>query len=200
MRSLLSVAAVAAVLSASPALADTPFTGKTGALTYAVDSGRSQFKFLSTAPMERIPGTADGISGEIKVADAANPGSTSGRIVVPVAKMRTGNDMRDKHLQSAEWLNAAAHPNITFDIESVRITKVDGAKASGTARGRFTVNGKGVAKEVPIELTVAASSIKVNAVFKVSLKDHDVKGKEGTVGSKVGETIDVDATLYALAR
>lgn len=202
MRTLMTALVLLTSAIAVPALADTPFTGKTGALTFAVDSGKSQLTFISDAPMERIKGTAEGISGEFKVADATAPGGVTGKILVPVAKMKTGNDMRDGHLQSAEWLNAAANPNITFEIEKADITKVDGSRATGRAHGKFTLNGKSVAKDMTIELAYAAdrNALKVTAKFKVSLKDHAVAGKAGAVGSKVGETIDVEATLYSAGK
>ncbi len=199
MRTLIATFSLVLAALAVPAFADTPFTGKTGALTFTVDSGKSQIKFLSEAPAEKIPGTADGAGGEFKVADATAPGGTSGKIIIPVARMKTGNDMRDKHLQSAEWLNAAANPNITFDIERVEITKVDGNRASGKAHGKFTLNGKSVAKDMTIDIAYAAdkNALKITSRFKVSLRDHDIKGKAGIVGAKVGEVIEVDATLYA---
>ena len=202
MRSILCFVSLLAVAAAAPAHADTPFTGKTGALSFTVDSAKSQIKFLSDAPMEKIPGTADGATGEFKVADAAAPGGTSGKINVPVARMKTGNDMRDKHLQSPDWLNAAANPNISFEIDRVEIAKVEGSRATGKAHGKFTLNGKTVAKDMAIEIAFAAdkNALKITSRFKVSLKDHDVKGKAGTVGSKVGEVIEVDATLYAAGK
>lgn len=195
----LFVALTATALFAVPAWANTPFAGKSGALTFSIDSGKSQIKFLSDAPAEKIPGTAEGASGEIKVADAANPGSTTGKVSVPVDKMKTGNDLRDKHLKGPEWLNAGANPTISFAIDKVEITKVDGNRASGKAHGTFTLNGKSVAKVVNVEIAYAAdkNALKVTGKFKVSLKDHAVAGKAGVVGSKVGETIDIDMTLYA---
>jgi len=36
----------------------------------------------------------------------------------------------------------------------------------------------------------------VQTSFKVALKDFNVKGTAGIVGSKVGEAIDIDANFY----
>lgn len=194
------VATAAALLSlAAPALASTPFAGKTGPLKFSIDSAKTQFKFLSDAPMEKVPGTADGVTGEITVADAANPASTQGKITVPVARMKTGNDMRDKHLAGAEWLNASANPTISFEISKFELGKVEGNRASGKASGRFTLNGKAVDKTVPVDVAYAAdkNALKVTTKFKVSLKDHGVKGKGDIIGTKVSAEVDVDCTLYA---
>ena len=196
-------ATVAAFLAvAAPALANSPFAGKTGALSFSVDSAKTQFKFLSDAPMEKVPGTADGVTGEISVADAANPASTSAKITVAVARMKTGNDMRDKHMQGAEWLNAAANPTISFEISKFEIGKVEGNRASGKAVGRFTMNGKAIDKSIPVDIAYAAdkNALKVTTKFKVSLKDHGVKGKGDIIGTKISPEVEVDCTLYAAGK
>ncbi len=207
IRKLFSTLAVASLtcVGASAAYADDLFAGKTGALNFTVDGGQTQFKFISDMPAERIQGTAKGVSGSFAVADATKPDTTTGKIDVPVAKMETGNPMRDGHLQSEEWLNAKANPNVSFAIDKVdgvRDVKADGGKstAAATAHGTFTLNGVGKRMSMPIQITYKDGKLKVAAKFKVSLKDYSIKGKAGVVGAKVGETIDVDCTLYANAR
>lgn len=200
---VVSVSAIAAFAVAIPAFADTPFTGKTGALTFASNAAESKVTFLSDAPMEKIKGTADGTAtGEVKLADATNLATASGKFSVPVAKMQTGNAMRDKHLASPDWLNAGANPNITFEFSKVDVVSVSGNKAKAKAHGRFTLNGKAVDKEITVEIAYAADKnmIKVTSSFKVALKDHDVKGSAGAVGSKVGASIDVDVSVICNGR
>lgn len=200
-RTLFAAFATVAAL-ATPALADTPFAGKTGKLEFAVDSGKSQFKWVSDAPAEKIFGTADGISGTITVGDAAAPETTKGSIKVPVARMKTGNPIRDGHLQGPEWLNSKTNPDISFDIEKVEGLKTTGNRATGTAHGTFKLNGVAKAVAVPVEIAYAAdkNALKVTTKFKVSLDDYKIKGKSGLVGNKVGKVIDVDCTLYASGR
>ncbi|MBM4344786.1 MAG: YceI family protein [Deltaproteobacteria bacterium] len=203
MRSFfLSVLSIAA-LAAWPAHADTPFTGKTGALKFASNAADSKVSFFSDAPMEKIKGRADGTAtGEVNVPDATNLATASGRFSVPVAKIETGNGMRDKHLQGPDWLNASANPNITFEFSKVDIAKVEGNRAKGRAHGKFSVNGKAVDKDIAVDIAYAPDKnmIKVTASFKVALADHAVKGSAGTVGSKVGASIDVDVTVICAAR
>lgn len=203
MRLTVIAATAAALVSlAAPAWADSPFAGKSGALKFSVDSAKTQFKFLSDAPMEKVPGTAEGVTGEISVADATNPASTTAKISVAVARMKTGNDMRDKHMQGAEWLNAATNPTISFEISAFELGKVEGNRASGKAVGRFTLNGKAVDKSVPVEIAYAPdkNALKVTTKFKVSLKDHGVKGKGDIIGTKISPEVDVDCTLYAAGK
>ncbi len=42
----------------------------------------------------------------------------------------------------------------------------------------------------------AGDLVMINANFSVALKDYNVKGKGGIVGSKVGETIQLEAALF----
>lgn len=178
------------------------FHGKSGKLDFAIDSGKSQFKWVSDAPAEKIFGTADGVSGTFSVGDAANPASTTGTIKVPVARMKTGNPIRDGHLQGSDWLNSKANPDIVFELQRVDGFKATGARGSGTAHGNFTLNGVSKAITVPIDVAYSAEKnlLKVTTRFKISLDDYKIKGKSGIVGNKVGKVIDVECTLYAAGR
>lgn len=186
----------------SLALADSPFTGKAGTLTFAVDRSRSTCKFLSDAPAEKISGTAKSVSGEFIIADAANPAGTTGKISVPVANMETGNGIRDSHLRGPDWLNGGNFPNLTYAIQNVSGLAVTGNRASGKANGSFGMNGKTKDIIAGIDLAYAADKnlLKVTSKFSVSLKDFAIKGKAGVVGNKVGETIAVECTIYASAK
>lgn len=202
MRKLVFTAISLGAFAAAPALADTPFTGKTGALKFSSTAADSKVSFLSDAPMEKIKGRADGTAtGEINVPDATNLANASGRFSVPVAKIETGNGMRDKHLQGPDWLNASANPNITFEFSKIEVSKVDGNRAKARAHGKFSVNGKAVDKDIAVDIAYAPDKnmVKVTANFKVGLADHGVKGSAGTVGSKVGATIDVEVTVICAA-
>jgi polyisoprenoid-binding protein YceI len=201
-RFLVSLTATFATISALPAFADSPFVGKTGALTFEVDSAKSQFSFNADTAAEKVGGIAKGITGSFVIANAAAPEGTTGTITVPVAKMESGNAMRDEHMRKPEWLNAAAHPNITFAIANVSDLKVTGNKANGKAHGKFTLNG--VTKDVvaPIDLVYSAekNAVKVTTDLKVSLLEYGIKGSAGTVGDKVSATIAVKCTLFGTAK
>ena len=201
-RLIIALATTIASLTALPAFADSPFTGKTGALKFEVDGSKSQFAFNADTAAEKVGGVAKGISGTISVGDATNPASTTGTITVPVAKMETGNAMRDEHMHSKEWLNAAGHPTITFAIESVSDLKVNGAAATGKAHGKFTLNGitKTIATPIEIKYSAEKNMVKVTTDLKVPLLDHGVKGSGGAVGDKVNAIVTVKCTLFAAAK
>ncbi len=159
---------------------------------------KGQFKFTSNAPKEDIFGTADG-SAQLTV-DLNDLTTLKGTITVPVASMKTGNEVRDEHMQSPDWLDAKGHPNITFEVISVTAspaTEKDGFKESTLqVKGKFTLRG------VTTELTAPATlkwkddgKAKITTQFTLKLADYKVVGKNGVVGSKVGESIKCEATL-----
>ncbi len=201
-RFLISLATVVASLVALPAFADSPFTGKTGPLKFEVDSAKSQFSFNADTAAEKVGGIAKGITGSFSISDAAAPEGTSGTITVLVAKMESGNAMRDDHMRKPEWLNAAAHPTITFAIANVSDLKVTGNKATGKAHGKFTLAG--VTKDItaPVEIVYSAEKnmVKVTTDLKVPLLEYGVKGSAGTVGDKVSAIVTVKCTLFAAAK
>lgn len=168
--------------------------------------GKNQFTWNSDAPLEKIKGTAEGISGSFTI-DPANLAGIRGTISAKVSTMKTGNTTRDGHLKGAEWLDAASYPTITFTISSVSGIKVKGHKASGIAKGTFTMHGVTKPLSIPYTITYLDASaatrkkapgdlVMITADFKISLKDFKVAGSKGLIGSKVGETIKIKAQLY----
>jgi polyisoprenoid-binding protein YceI len=178
--------AACALLAALPAHAEP----KTAALT-------GQAKFSSDAPLEKIVGTADG-GGEIKL-DPADPASVKGKLTMSVKSMKTGNDMRDDHLRSADWLDADKCPDITFEISSATVksqkTEGDVTEVQLEVVGNFGLHCKTAPLTAPVTLKWKGDKLKADTKFQVKLGDYEVKGREGVVGSKVGTTIEVETSL-----
>lgn len=168
--------------------------------------GQNQFSWLSKAPLENIRGTASGVSGSFTM-NPKDVSSIRGTISAKVSTMKTGNTTRDKHLKSSDWLDAAKYPTIKFTISSIRSASVTGNKVKATAVGSFTMHGVTKTISVPFELTYIDASaatkkrasgdlVMIEADFTISLDDFNVSGKDGMVGSKVGETISINAKLF----
>lgn len=168
--------------------------------------GNNQFVWVSDAPGEKIQGTADDVTGSLSI-DPADISKLSGTITAQVASMKSGNGTRDQHLRSSTWLDAEKYPTISFAIASVRNITVSGNKASGQAVGNFTMHGVTKVLTIPFNLTWLDESDKtrarapgdlvmIEATFEVSLADFKVKGREGVIGSNVGESISVSAKLF----
>jgi polyisoprenoid-binding protein YceI len=167
---------------------------------------KNQFIWLSEAPLENIRGTSEGITGSFSI-DPKDLTTMRGSVVTQTNTMKTGNGPRDNHLYSPEWLGAAKYPTITFKIASVSNVKASGNTATALVSGAFTMHGVTKQETVPIKLTYLVASDKtrqrapgdlvmISADFSLSLKDFNIAGTEGVIGSKVGENIKVTAQLF----
>ncbi|HET6512172.1 MAG TPA: YceI family protein [Candidatus Kapabacteria bacterium] len=183
-----------------------------GTKTITLDDkvGKNQFQWFSTAPLENINGTAEGVKGTLTL-DPQDLTSIKANISVEVGTFKSGNETRDEHIKAATWLNAAKHPRIEFTLDNVTALKTEGAKASGIANGKFTMHG--VTKPIALPFTLdyldasgktakraAGDLVMITADINVSLKDFNVEGSNGTIGNKVGETIKISAKLFGASK
>lgn len=167
--------------------------------------GRNQATFFSTTPLEDINGTANGISGSVTF-DVGNFAKTlKGAITIQVASMNSGIELRNTHMKSANWLDAAKYPEILFQIKSVSDLKsVADNRLTFKIAGDFTLHG--VTKEVTADADVTyldeseqtqkrapGDLLGVRAKFSVNLSDYGVDN--AVIGAKVSEKIDVGVNL-----
>ena len=172
--------------------------------------GKNQIRFVSSAPLEEIHGTASEISGALKL-DPANLEGMTGKIEVRVASMETGIEKRDEHLHSADWLDEKQFPVIGFDIVGLKDVSVeageDRAVIKGLAMGTFSLHGVDQEMVIPFEATylLASEQTKKRALgdffvvkgeFQIALKDFDIAGARGLVGNRVGKKIDLKTNFF----
>lgn len=163
---------------------------------------KGQTNWISEAPVEKIVGTADG-SGTL-TADLDDLSTLKGTLVFPVASMKSGNEQRDDHLKGGDWLEADKHPDIRFVVDSVKVVSPpsgdDVKEAKVEVTGQFTLHGVTTPLTAPATLKWKDDKVKIDTAFVVKLADYKVAGKQGVVGSKVGETIDVKVSLRGIAK
>lgn len=175
-------------------------------ITLSDKVGKNQFQWKSTAPLENIEGTADGVTGTITL-DPTNVATLRGELSVPVVTLKSGNKTRDEHIRAATWLDAERYPTIQYKVSEVKNITVKGNSVRGTAVGEFSLHGVVKMLEVPFTLTyldaspktkarAAGDLVTIGADFSVALRDFNVAGSNGTIGSKVGEKIELKATLF----
>ncbi len=196
------------------AVAMNPCFAKLGTVFHVDDPmQRNTVTFTSKAPLEDMVGTANALTGYLVFDPADARKGVRGSVAVPVKKMDTGIPLRDEHMQSAAWLNAAAHPHIKFTVTDSKALKLvkrgDGFSTYDvTLIGPFTANGVTKEREIPARIVYLEESEKtktkrpgnllaVRAEFQVPLQDHRIKGFEGVVGSKISELIAVDVSIFA---
>ena len=113
---------------------------------WVLDPGRSSIR-LKTRVMGLVPvnGVFRGFSG---VGTISADGRAGGILTVAAASIDTGNVRRDRHLRSADFLDAGNHPDIVFTVNGNRPT------GPGVAvTGALTVGGQ----TRPLSFGVAAS-------------------------------------------
>jgi polyisoprenoid-binding protein YceI len=108
--------------------------------------------FKLDAPLEAINGSANGITGTVTF-DPANPGATKGRIVVAASSLHVPNPTMKEHMHGAMWLDVAKHPEITFEVQSLKNVKTTGENTTADATGSFTLHGVTKEISVPVKLT-----------------------------------------------
>jgi len=176
----------------------------TGEQTFNFEDKRNQVKFFSTTPLEDITGISNDVKGEVSL-NVADIKSMKGSITISVASIKTAIDLRDEHLRSENWLDAANYPDITFAIKNVGDVKVlEDNRIETKVTGDFTAHG--VTKETVADVTLtyldASEQTKqsgpgdllgVQAKFNIALSDFEVENM--IVGQKVADEIEITATL-----
>lgn len=146
-RLILSSLALAASLTAAPASFD-----------FKDPKGVNAVQFHLDSLLEPISGTASGVSGSVSF-DPAAPDATTGKIVVTSASLKVTNSTMNGHLLSDAWIDAASHPEISFELVKLANVKTAGTTTTADATGKFTL--KGVTKDVtvPVKLTYLADAL-----------------------------------------
>ncbi|MFN4917313.1 MAG: YceI family protein [Ignavibacteria bacterium] len=173
--------------------------------------GTSIAKFNSNSPLEKFEGNSQALQGSFTL-NADNLEQSIGKISFPVRSMKTGLSKRDDHMYGKDWLDAQNHPNIEFELKklsSISIKKSDNSGIEFTAIAEGMCSIKGTAKPAKAKLIVKyvlesetsrkraqGDLVMIDADFSVSLKDYNVLGRGDIIGSKVGESIDLDIKLF----
>jgi len=146
-----------------------------------------------------VRGGFSGTSGVIDF-DPAKPEAGAIELRIPAASVNTGDERRDGHLRSADFLDAETYPEIVF--KSTKITK----KATGefVVDGELTIRGTTKPVAVDVELLGIAEDPRAGqrAVFDAKLSfDRTQWGLVWNMpipsGVLVGEKIAVEASLSA---
>ena len=177
-----------------------PAVSQADASTYEM-SGKASF--ISDAPLETMEGTTSKVTGTL-VLDPLNIITTKGKFKVAVVSLRTGNDLRDEHLQGDGWLDAEKHPFLHFEITEVVLGKKSsselkqGKDTKVEVKGQFTAHG--ITKAVVAKGTVkwSADGIRIKADFPVKLTDHEIS-VPSIVRLKVANDISVSVDLSGKA-
>lgn len=160
--------------------------------------------FNLDAPLESVNGSASGISGTVSF-DPENAGATTGKIVVAAESLTVPNPMQKEHLHSANWLDVAKYPEITFEAKSLSNVKTDGNVTTADVTGMFIMHG--VSKEItaPVKFTYLKDKLSarvpnmqgdllvIRANFSINREDFDIQ--KGKFEDKVSPTVNLTLSI-----
>jgi len=111
---------------------------------WKVDPAHTVVSFTARHMMiTRVRGIFPGVAGAITF-DEADPASSHVEVSIPTATVDTGAEKRDQHLRSADFLDSAVHPEMTF-----RSTAIAPAAEGWAITGDLTI--RGVTRPVVLE-------------------------------------------------
>jgi polyisoprenoid-binding protein YceI len=201
MKPLLASTLVLVVASASAFAAPLTFDFKD-------PKGVNNATFKLDAPLEAISGSANGVSGTVKF-DPAAPSSLTGKIVIAAKSLHVGNPVMLEHLHGDGWVDVAKHPEITFEVGSIKNAKTEGTVTTADVTGKFTL--KGVTKEIsiPAKITYLKDKLKarggsqegdllvIRSNFTVKRAEFGIK--PGQAEDKVANEIELSLSIAGAA-
>lgn len=159
----------------------------------------------SVSDYETFTGRTNGVSGWLKFDHKAQTGS--GEVEVDVKSIDTGIPLRNEHMQSAGWLDAAKYPTIKFVTTKVAHTTGDIYKVTG----KLTLHG--VTKTIVAAARVAYRAadadtkakgfegdvVKLSTKFTIKLSDYGITIPDMAKG-KVSNEVTLAVNAFALAK
>lgn len=126
--------------------------------------------------------------------DPANVEASSFSFTLKTANIDTANQGRDTHLKSADFFNAAEHPNLTF--KSTAVKKGEGDKLEVT--GDLSIHGVTKSVTVTLEKTGEGTNrgralVGFETVFTIKRSDFGMSGMTNALGDEVRLMVGIEA-------
>lgn len=177
-----------------------------GAATYTIEPSHSSAHFkVRHLMIANVRGEFSKVSGTV-VADPSNPAASSITAEIDVNSINTREPDRDKHLKSADFLDAANYPTIKFQSTKIEPDGPEGYQVTGD----LTIRGN--TRPVVLNVTGPTPEIKdpwgytrrgAEGVAKISREDFGLKynpvleGGGFMIGDQVEISIEVELVKKA---
>ena len=181
--------AVAALVLASPSLAF--------AAEYVIDSAHSAANFTVKHMMvSNVRGSFSKVTGTVNL-DEKDLTKSTVEAVIDATTVNTNEPKRDEHLKSADFLDVAKFPTITFQSTGVEVIDDDAAKVTGD----LTI--KGVTKPVVLDVELnklapspmtQAPTAGFTATTVIKRSDFGVSAYVPAVGDELTVRIDAESS------
>ncbi len=169
------------------------------------ETGKNQIRFFSTTPLEDIKGTGDQVTGSAELNPHNLREGINGKILLNVNSINTGIKLRNKHLQSSNWLDSRKYPYISYEVTGVeKILVSEGNQTKCILNGVLTMHG--ISRNIPVAVEIVylpesketreiaeGDLIGVSGNFSIKLSDFGIENK--LIGNKVAENIEIKFNL-----
>jgi polyisoprenoid-binding protein YceI len=174
------------------------------AAALAAPKGVNNAVFKLDAPLEAINGSASGISGSVMF-DPQNPAATKGKIVVASTSLMVPNPLQKEHMHSAQWLDVARYPEITFEAKELKNVQTTGDSTTANVTGTLTIKGTPKDLTVPVKFTFLKDKLDqrvpgkpgdllvIRASFSIKRSDFEINPKAPE--DKVSDTIELTLSV-----
>ena len=163
--------------------------------TWQIDPAHTASEFaVRHMGISTVRGVFEKTGGTVEY-DPQAPTKTQVEVMIDAATVNTRVDMRDKDLRSANFLDVARYPTITFKSKRTEVEGTGKLKITGD----LTIHG--VTKEVTLDVTgpssvmndpMGTSHMGAEATTKINRKDFAVNGAPSVVGDDIEITLDVE--------
>jgi polyisoprenoid-binding protein YceI len=169
--------------------------------TFAIDTSHSAAAFAVRHLMvSKTKGRFTDFAGTITLAD--DPLASSVEVTIQAGSITTGDNGRDEHLRSGDFLDVEAHPTLTFTSSSVRHAD----RENFVVEGDLTIAG--VTRPVTLHLEYQGSAIDpwggvrvaFSASTKINREDFGLTWNQAleTGGVLVGKEVTIDLEVEAV--
>ncbi|MBD8892847.1 YceI family protein [Roseibium litorale] len=161
------------------------------AASWTVDPAKSTVGFSVAQGNETITGTFKDWTADIDF-DPQNPEAATIKATIKTGSAGTGNGQFDAMLPSADWFNAEAMPDATFESSKVTALGGDTYRADGT----LTIKGISQPATLDFKLEIDGTTAHATGTASVNRLAHEVGTVVGKsqIADTVAVTIDLTAT------
>ena len=168
-------------------------------MSWQIDLSHSQIAFSARHMMiSKVRGVFGAFSGTINF-DPAKPAETTVNIAIDASSIDTKVTDRDNHLKSADFLDVANYPQLTFESSSIEIVDDEHAKLHGnlTIRGVTNPVTLKVEYEGQTKSPWGTTNVGFSAKTKIDRKDWGLVWNVAleTGGILVGDKIEIEIDL-----
>lgn len=103
--------------------------------TWEFDKAHTSLEFVARHMLTKVRGRFERFDGSVRIGE--RPEDSSVRVEIDASSITTGNEQRDGHLKSSDFLTLEEHPTLVFESTAVRPK----AGRSFDLDGTLTING-----------------------------------------------------------